>query len=124
MPNTDNLQTLANVGPAVGRRLEGIGITSVEQLRGRDPLELFETMCVATGRAEDPCLLDTLMSAVDQAGGAPGKPWWHYTSERKRLLATSREESAAVATDRTRPEPDSTDDGRAETSFIADDSEQ
>ena len=25
------------------------------------------------------------MSAVDQANGAPPRPWWTYTAERKRL---------------------------------------
>jgi hypothetical protein len=84
-PDRD-LQTLSNVGPAVRRRFEKIGLTRVEQLTGRDPLELFEAMCAAAGRAEDPCLLDTIMSAVDQANGAPAKPWWHYTEERKQML--------------------------------------
>lgn len=81
-----DLESLANVGPAVRRRFERIGITRVEQLCGRDPLELFNAMCAAEGRDEDPCLLDTLMSAVDQANGAPAHPWWHYTPERKRRL--------------------------------------
>ncbi|MGC4943530.1 helix-hairpin-helix domain-containing protein [Kribbella sp. DT2] len=89
-PEARDLQTLANVGPAVRRRFERLGLTQVGQLAGRDPFELFEQMCATEGRAEDPCLLDTLMSAVDQANGAPAQPWWHYTEERKRLLAEPR----------------------------------
>jgi hypothetical protein len=34
-------------------------------------------------------VLDTFMSAVDQANGAPPQPWWTYTPERKRLLTPS-----------------------------------
>jgi hypothetical protein len=43
-------------------------------------------MCAASGRPLDPCLLDTVMSAVEQADGGPARPWWDYTAERKRRL--------------------------------------
>jgi hypothetical protein len=81
------LTGLVNVGRAVAARFERVGITRVAQLAGRDPVELFEEMAAAAGHPEDPCLLDTVMSAVDQAEGKPARPWWHYTPERKRLLA-------------------------------------
>ena len=57
------------------------------QLAGRDPVELYERMSAAYGQRLDPCLLDTVMSAVEQAEGGPGRPWWHYTPERRRILA-------------------------------------
>jgi len=81
-----DLLALVNVGPAVVRYFERIGITQTSQLAGRDPVELYEQMCTTDGRRHDPCLLDTVMSAVDQADGRPGRPWWAYTAERKRLL--------------------------------------
>jgi hypothetical protein len=40
-----------------------------------------------SGRRHDPCMLDTVMSAVEQANGGPARPWWHYTAERKRMLS-------------------------------------
>jgi hypothetical protein len=80
------LLVLENVGPQVCRRFADVGITTVEQLRDREPIELFEQMEAAAGHPEDPCLLDTLMSAVDQANGLPARKWWTYTEERKRLL--------------------------------------
>jgi hypothetical protein len=83
-----DLLVLANVGPAVARHLGKAGVTRVDQLAGRDPVEVYEEICETDGRRHDPCLLDAVMSAVDQAGGAPGRPWWHYTAERKRLLAS------------------------------------
>ena len=88
--NRSDLLELANVGPAVARYLERVGITQTSQLAGRDPIEIYEEMCAASGRRHDPCLLDTVMSAVEQADGGPARPWWAYTAERKRLLSDER----------------------------------
>jgi hypothetical protein len=82
-----DLQSLLNVGPAIARRFERIGITRTSQLAGRDPVELYELMCAAGGQREDPCVLDTLMSAVEQADGGPARPWWEYSEKRRQLLA-------------------------------------
>jgi hypothetical protein len=83
---TSNLTDLMNVGKAVVGYFERAGITRIEQLTGRDPLEIYDTMCQIDGRRHDPCLLDTSMSAVDQANGLPAHPWWTYTAQRKDLL--------------------------------------
>ena len=84
---SSDLLELANVGPAVARYLEAVGITRTSQLAGRDAIEIYEEMCGASGRRLDPCLLDTVMSAVEQADGGPARPWWDYTAERKRRLS-------------------------------------
>lgn len=82
-----DLLELANVGPAIADRMTRIGITAIDQLRGRDAIELYEQMEDAAGHREDPCLLDTVLSAIDQADGKPARAWWSYTEDRKRLLA-------------------------------------
>jgi hypothetical protein len=87
---SSELLELANVGPAVARYLERVGITQTSQLAGRDAIEIYEEMCAASGRRLDPCLLDTVMSAVEQADGGPARPWWDYTAERKRRLSGRR----------------------------------
>ena len=88
---SSDLLELANVGPAIARYLERVGITQTRQLAGRDAIEIYDEMCAASGRRLDPCLLDTVMSAVEQADGGPARPWWDYTAERKRkLLGESR----------------------------------
>jgi hypothetical protein len=84
---SSTLLELANVGPSVARHLARIGITQTRQLAGRDPIEIYEEMCATSGRRLDPCLLDTVMSAVEQADGGPARPWWSYTDERKRRLS-------------------------------------
>ncbi|MEU4192583.1 helix-hairpin-helix domain-containing protein [Kribbella sp. NPDC026611] len=82
-----DLTSLMNVGPAVARYLALADVTRVDQLAGRDALELFETICERGGERYDPCLLDTIMSAVDQANGEPARAWWTYTTQRKKLLS-------------------------------------
>jgi hypothetical protein len=85
---SEELLKLANIGPAMVRDLARLGITEPTQLAGRDPVELYERLCETDGHRHDPCVLDTFMSAVDQAEGAPPRPWWTYTAERKRLFGT------------------------------------
>ncbi|MFG1819573.1 helix-hairpin-helix domain-containing protein [Kribbella sp. NPDC049174] len=83
---TSNLTELMNVGTSVAAYFERVGITRIEQLAGQDPLEIYDTMCRVDARRHDPCLLDTIMSAVDQANGKPARPWWTYTPDRKHLM--------------------------------------
>ena len=82
------LLKLANIGPAMVRDFARLGITEPAQLAGCDAVELYERLCELDGQRHDPCVLDTFMSAVDHADGAPPRPWWTYTPERKRLLGT------------------------------------
>ena len=82
---TSNLTELMNVGTSVARYFERAGFTRIDELAGQDPVEIYETMCRIDARRHDPCLLDTVMSAVDQANGKPARPWWTYTPARKEL---------------------------------------
>lgn len=77
------LTEIPNVGPAVARTLERLGVGGVDDLRGRDPQELFDRLCRLDGRRHDPCLLDTFAAVVDYADGGPPRPWWEYSRERK-----------------------------------------
>lgn len=77
------LQTIPNVGPAVARMLERLDIATVADLSGCDGEELFERLCTLDAQRHDPCLLDTFVAAVDYANGAPPRPWWEYSRERK-----------------------------------------
>jgi hypothetical protein len=81
---TIKLTDLPNVGPATARDLELIGIRAPEDLEDRDPFELYELLCEKTRVRQDPCVLDTFMSITDFIGGNAPRPWWAYTSERKR----------------------------------------
>ena len=79
----NDLRTLPNIGPAIARKLIRLGIERPDDLRGQDPAQLFRRLCDLDGRRHDPCLLDTFVAAVDHANGAPTRPWWYYSRQRK-----------------------------------------
>jgi predicted flap endonuclease-1-like 5' DNA nuclease len=88
------LEELPNVGPAIAADFVRLGIRTPRELAGRDPYALYDELNRITGKRHDPCLLDTFIAAVRFMDGAPARPWWKYTAERKRTLAQ-----------RTAPEP-------------------
>lgn len=79
------LQRIPGVGPSIAADLFHIGISSVEDLRGRDPAELFDRL-VARNGPQDPCVLYTFRCAVYfadmEARGEPADPeklkWWYW----------------------------------------------
>ena len=82
------LTDLPNIGPACAADLRRLGIQRPEQLKGRQPLALYERLCRLTGQRQDPCVLDVLTSVVRFMDGEPARPWWEYSAERK-LAATT-----------------------------------
>lgn len=78
-----DLMSIPNIGPAVARKLGRLGIAGLEDLRDRDPNELFERLCGLDGLRHDPCLLDTFVAAVSYANGDDARPWWEFSRERK-----------------------------------------
>lgn len=78
------LTDLPNVGPAVARDLELIGIAAPAQLAGQDPFELYLSLCHRRGARQDPCVLDVFISITRFMNGDEARPWWAYTAERKR----------------------------------------
>ena len=84
------LEQLPNVGPALSADLRRIGVDHPEQLRAADADELYERLCTATGKRQDPCVLDTFLAITDFMRGAAPAPWWAYTARRKAQTLTVR----------------------------------
>jgi hypothetical protein len=82
------LEDLPSVGKAVAADLRVLGIRSPAELKRKDPYALYDALNRRTRVRHDPCLLDTFIAAVRFVEGGPAKPWWAYTPERKRTLAT------------------------------------
>jgi len=99
------LEAIPNIGQSLAQDLRLLGIKRPAELIGRDPLRLYQALCVRTRSRQDPCVLDAFISAVRFMEGAPPRPWWHYTPERKKRLTPppsqpnqeSRGESEAIA---------------------------
>ena len=81
------LEQLPNIGPSLATDLRRLGIRAPAELAGRDPYALYESLCHLMGTRQDPCVLDVFIASVRFMEGAPPRPWWHYTPERKRTLA-------------------------------------
>jgi hypothetical protein len=79
----EQLEQLPNVGPSIAADLRLLGIRHPRELATRDAFELYQALSRATGQRQDPCVLDTFMAATDFMRGAPRRPWWAYTRERK-----------------------------------------
>ncbi|HKP05175.1 MAG TPA: helix-hairpin-helix domain-containing protein [Chthoniobacterales bacterium] len=78
------LEAIPNVGASIARDLRSIGIKQPRDLIGKNPQSLYQALCERTRARQDPCVLDTFISAVRFMEGAPARPWWSYTAERKR----------------------------------------
>jgi hypothetical protein len=81
------LEEIPNIGKSIAADLRAIGIREPRQLIGRDPYSLYEQSNRIAGVRQDPCLIDCFISAVRFMEGAPARPWWKYTPERKRRMA-------------------------------------
>lgn len=87
------LEQLPNIGPAIAAKLQQIGIRTPTDLVGRNPYAMFKEFESLTGERCDLCLLDVFISVVQFMAGAPKKPWWAYTAERKRMLAEENQKN-------------------------------
>lgn len=80
------LEQIPNIGKAVSKDLQVLGIKKPMDLKGKDGIKLYHKLNKLTGLRHDPCMADTLMAAVDFMNGGKAQPWWNYTNQRKKLL--------------------------------------
>jgi hypothetical protein len=78
------LTDLPNIGPAVAADLRLLGIQAPGGLRGRDPYEMYATLCALTATRHDPCMLDVFISITRFMAGEAPRAWWEFSAERKR----------------------------------------
>ncbi len=77
-------QDIPNVGTAMERDFRALGLTQPADLINKNPLQLYKKICTLRGKRQDPCVLDTYLAVVDFMNGAPARPWFYYTKNRKR----------------------------------------
>jgi len=84
------LLELPNVGPATALDLVRLGIVEPKALKHQNADTMYADLCKIDGVRHDPCVIDVFASLVAFANGAPARPWWHYTPERKGRKKTGR----------------------------------
>ncbi len=89
------LTDLPNIGPAMARDLQRLGIEQPQQLADCDAMELYFRLCDISGVQQDPCVLDTFMSITAFMQGEAAQPWWAFTARRKKLLSALQKNQGA-----------------------------
>jgi len=80
------LVDLPNIGRAMTGHLQLIGIDHPKKLIGKEPFELYEALCVTSGKRLDPCVIDVFMSVIHFMDSGDPLPWWSFTDERKKHI--------------------------------------
>jgi hypothetical protein len=83
--SADCLTAIPGVGKSIARDLQNIGITSVKDLKGKNPEALYQLSNKYTGFAQDRCLLYVFRCAVYFANGgrSPEKlKWWNWKDKK------------------------------------------
>ncbi|PIE44936.1 MAG: mitomycin resistance protein [Gammaproteobacteria bacterium] len=84
------LEDLPNIGPAIANQLRLIGIDYPKQLIGKDPLQLYDQLCMLSEVQQDPCIVDTFMAVVHFMESGEVLPWWVFTDQRKAIIKTKK----------------------------------
>ncbi len=77
------LDELPNIGKAMAKDLQLIGINHPKELIGKEAWVLYDTLCTASGAKHDPCVIDVFMSVIHFMEGGTPLPWWSFTEKRK-----------------------------------------
>ncbi len=75
---------IPNIGPVIERDFIFLKLKSPKDLQNKDAFTLYTKLSKGSGVRHDPCVLDTFIAAIDFMNGAPARPWYYYTKERKK----------------------------------------
>ena len=85
MTKKSGLQIIPGVGKSIAPDLNRIGIFSVAGLAGRDPEDLYERLCAASGGHVDRCVLYVFRLCVYFAENEARDPellkWWIWSDK-------------------------------------------
>ena len=83
------LMVIPGVGKSIAEDLTDIGISSVSDLKGKNPEKLYDKSNKYVGKIQDRCLLYTFRCAVYFAeGGRDSKKlkWWNWKDSKKQFF--------------------------------------
>ena len=85
------LTDLPNIGKAIAADLVAIGVQTPADLKGRDPLAVFNDLKPTMGHRHDPCVYYTLLSVQHFQETGESLPWWRFAAQGKADLANHPE---------------------------------
>lgn len=75
-------QQIPGVGKSIAQDFWNLGFRSIEELKNKDPEELYHRLCVYEGKIVDRCLLYVFRCAVYYASNKTHDPellkWWNW----------------------------------------------
>ena len=79
---TNNLEIIPGVGKSIAKDMQGIGIRSVNNLKGKNPERLYKKLCNYKAAPVDRCMLYVFRCAVYFASNTEHDPqllkWWNW----------------------------------------------
>ncbi len=82
MKTRDELERIPGVGKSVAEDLHRIGVTSIRQLKRKNPERLYEKLCRFQASPVDRCVLYVFRCAVYYASTRDPDPellkWWNW----------------------------------------------
>jgi hypothetical protein len=78
----DDLQRIPGVGKCIAEDLRDMGIFRVSDLKGRNPEQMYDELCVLRKQRIDRCMLYVFRCAVYYADNESHEPellkWWNW----------------------------------------------
>jgi len=88
LKQSTKLEDIPNIGKSIAADLRAIGILYPHQLAGRDPFSTYIELSDVMGHRHDPCVLYVLLSAQHFLESGEAIPWWKFTDQGKKILAS------------------------------------
>ncbi len=86
MEPVQRLQVVPGVGKCLARDLVDLGYQNVEELRGQDPQQMYQSLAALRGQPIDRCVLYVFRTAVYYASHSTHDPlllkWWNWKDRR------------------------------------------
>lgn len=82
MKKKNRLEVIPGIGPSMAKDLNDLGIFEVTDLRGKDPIDMYESLNRLRGAHNDRCVLYVFRCAVYFAETQHPDPellkWWNW----------------------------------------------
>ncbi len=80
--SSNELEKIPGVGKSIAQDLRTLGIHGIQDLKARDPEDLYQKLCVQQGKQVDRCMLYVFRCAVYYASTKEREPellkWWNW----------------------------------------------